>query len=513
MRRRRWPRRVETYARGRRRPPAGRRARADAAVDEVGGEVQGARTSLLRGHMALLPHAATPSQRAAFTQTLHNLAHASLLTAPTPTPPLPASSPQPPPSRLATSIAASEGAAAALAAAALASARRAAAAARASLRATYDWSCAAPRAAGVSMEREALMLAARIARDASSGRPSCTRSRTPRAPPTPPVMSRTLALTSPHPHHPTPTLTPSPSPSPPPPPSPTSRPWLHHPQAPRSARVSSESIASADAVPALGATTIARRASRRLCAAAAASRAPVSRPESAMRALSRSRTPTSRLATRVGDEALARGGDEGSTPSTSLLPTAVPPTNPQEASRVPEASRAPEASLAYTTLLGADCVSALLGVASTLERATARLAQASQLSRGVPAVGIRLGLVSFATKEARLLRDAIEARELGGESVTEYCDTGLLPSVDALTAALSSLGAVHGAAVNGAAVNGAPLHDSSRYLLLSRVFAAVELLTGVHELVELGAPPRSPLGRPPTSSHSSSPPRRRPHLG
>ena len=104
-------------------------------------------------------------------------------------------------------------------------------------------------------------------------------------------------------------------------------------------------------------------------------------------------------------------------------------------------------------------MASVLGFHSALEHCTRRLRETPELSRGLSYTALRLATVRQAERNLKQLNDAVEAIRFGGESVTEYADTGLLGDADALALAISEIArgaAAHPSAVGGAAAEAPP---------------------------------------------------------
>ena len=162
----------------------------------------------------------------------------------------------------------------------------------------------------------------------------------------------------------------------------------------------------------------------------------------------------------------------GTLPRRSLPSASLPPSLPAESavlsagashgvtspalgssSTLSERERKDQAAVAYTRLLSGGFVASVLGFHSALEHCTRRLRETPELSRGLSYTALRLATVRQAERNLKQLNDAVEAIRFGGESVTEYADTGLLGDADALALAISEI--ARGAAAPPSAVGGA----------------------------------------------------------
>ncbi|KOO33134.1 hypothetical protein Ctob_007208 [Chrysochromulina tobinii] len=129
-----------------------------------------------------------------------------------------------------------------------------------------------------------------------------------------------------------------------------------------------------------------------------------------------------------------------------------------------------------------------------LEHCTRRLRETPELSRGLSYTALRLATVRQAERNLKQLNDAVEATRFGGESVTEYADTGLLGDADALALAISEI--ARGAAAPPSAVGGAaaeappdlggagatlkPQGHQARLKTLARAHVLSEALAALH---------------------------------
>ena len=97
------------------------------------------------------------------------------------------------------------------------------------------------------------------------------------------------------------------------------------------------------------------------------------------------------------------------------------------------------ARVQYDEVVSSECVVAVLQLHSTISACLGALMKMPRLARGLSAVALRLTVVRHAVRELPLLRDAIDSMVFGGESVSEYCDSGLLGGTYVLMEAVSEI--------------------------------------------------------------------------